>query len=97
MDFTAFSYHSDWREVDYSRPAGYFRHKALENVTRSQYLQMRHELYECYDQMIGCMLADCPYEDGGKMASLFTKLMEPCHYEQYLKINKHFYSHFCKL
>ena len=97
VDFTVFQYQSDWLDVDYSRPAGFFRHEALASVTRSQYNLMRKKLFSCYDNLIACMLAGCEYQDGGTMAFLFTALMEPGHYEQYLKINKQFYMHFCKL
>ena len=30
------------------------------------------------------------------MIALFSKLMEPGHYEQYQRINKKFYSYFCQ-
>lgn len=97
LDFTVFPYRSDWRDIDYKCPAGYFRHAALANVTRSQYKQMCQQLFACYDNMIVCMLMGCDYQDGGVMTSLFTALMEPCLYEQYLKINKQFYMNFVKL
>ena len=32
-----------------------------------------------------------------EMAQLMSRLMEPAHYEQYLKIDKRFYSRFCRL
>ena len=97
IDFTIFRYHRDWADIDFDHVCGYFKHAALASVTRSQYKQMCKQLYAYYDKLLACMLAKCDYQDGGEFASLFTTLMEPCHYEQYLKINKQFYSHFCKL
>ena len=97
MDFTVYRYHPDWMGVNYDQPCGYFRHDALKNVTRSQYQQMRTQLFEYYDILIAQMVSGMEIKVNTDMINLFTQLMEPCHFEQYLRINKQFYSNFCKL
>lgn len=97
IDFTIFKHQRDWSEFNYNCPSGYFKHDAIAKITRSQYKKLCERLFSCYDKLIACMLANCEYHDNGEFSKLFTILMEPGHYEQYLKINKQFYTHFCKL
>ena len=97
MDFTIYQYHPDWMGINYAHPCGFFRHEALKNVKRSQYKQMCSKLYMYYDIIIAQMLSGMEAIGNEEMVSLFTQLMEPCHFEQYLKINTQFYSRYCKL
>lgn len=97
MDFTLYPNQKDWRDIDYTRPVGYFKHEALKDVgTKEEYQALCRELYSCYDQMVTAIRNEKPY-DGEEMTALFTKLMEPGHFPQYLRINRKFYSYFCKL
>lgn len=98
MDFTIYPNQKDWRDVDYTKPVGYFRHAALADVkTKGEYQALCRELYAYYDEMVASILAGKPFENEEKMSVLFTKLMEPGQYPQYLRINKKFYSFFCRL
>lgn len=98
LDFTTYPHQKEWREVDYDKPSGYFKHKALEDVkTKREYQVLCRRLYSYYDQMIAAILEKKPFEQEEEMIALFSKLMEPGHYEQYLRINKKFYSYFCQL
>ena len=47
--------------------------------------------------MIQAVSDQKPFEEEEQMIELFSKLMEPGQYPQYLRINKKFYSHFCRL
>ena len=47
--------------------------------------------------MIAAILEKKPFAQEEEMIGLFSQLMEPGHYEQYLRINKKFYSYFCRL
>lgn len=97
LDFTTYPHHKEWCDIDYTKPAGYFKHKALEDVkSKDEYQAMCKELYGYYDQMITAILNKKPFEQEDEMIVLFSKLMEPGHYEQYQRINKKFYSYFCK-
>lgn len=98
MDFTIYPNQLDWDDLDYSKPAGYFKHEALADVkSGTEYQTLCRQLYDFYDQMVAAILEKKPFAAETQMIELFSKLMEPCHYPQYLRINKKFYSYFCQL
>ncbi len=98
VDFTIYPYQKDWADVDYTKPAGYFKHAALKDVeTKEDYRILCNQLYGYYDQMALAILEKKPFNGEKEMTALFSKLMEPGHYTQYLRINKKFYSYFCRL
>lgn len=97
LDFTIYPYQSQWAEVDYSRPAGYFKHEALKDVTtKEEYQALCQKLYGYYDAMINAIEQKKPFDQENEMRELFSRLMEPGHFPQYLKINKKFYGYFCE-
>lgn len=97
LDFTIYSMQEEWEYVDYSKPAGFFKHKALEDVrTRDEYIALCDRLYGCYDEMILAVSENRPFDGEKEMAGLFLKLMEPSLYPFYEKINRKFYSNFYK-
>ena len=98
LDFTIYPHQRTWSDLDYSQPVGYFKHAALGDVnTKQEYTALCMELYGYFDQMVEAVAQRKPFENEEKMIALFTKLMEPGQYPQYLRINKKFYSHFCRL
>ena len=98
IDFTVYPYDSEWSDVDYSKPCGVFKHKALEDVkTKDEYKKLCMELYGYYDKMVEAIYDNRPFKEENEMRAVFSKLMEPGLYPQYLRINKKFYSYFCKL
>lgn len=98
LDFTIYPHQPDWQDVVYGRPCGYFKHQALEKVkTRGEYQKLCRELYGYYDQMILAIQQKKPFAQEPQMVCLFSKLMEPGLYPQYLKINHKFYAHLCRL
>lgn len=98
MDFTVYPHQSSWSDLDYSQPVGYFKHAALEDVkTKSEYQKLCMELFGYYDKMIQAVLEKKPFAQEKEMTALLSKLMEPGQYPQYLRLNKKFYSHFCRL
>lgn len=98
LDFTIYPLQREWTNLDYSKPVGYFRHEALKDVTtREEYDGLCQKLYGYYDRMIEAVLEKRPFEEEGEMRELFSELMEPGQYPAYLKINKKFYSWFCRL
>lgn len=98
MDFTIYPNQRDWEDLDYTKPVGYFKHAALTDVkTSGEYQTLYRQLYDFYDQMVAAILKKEPFVAEPQMIGLFSKLMEPGHYPQYLRINKKFYSYFCQL
>ena len=98
VDFTIYPYQTSWRDVDYSKPIGYFKHSALSDVkTNEEYQSLCRQLYDYYDAMIACVREHKPtFPQESQMQTLFTKLMEPAQYPQYLRINRKFYEYFCR-
>lgn len=97
LDFTVYSTLSEWSRVDYSKPVGRFKHKALEDVkTRDEYIDLCDELYSYYDKMAEAVLNKRPFSEESDMIELFSKLMEPSLYPFYKAINPKFYSNFYK-
>ena len=98
LDFTIYPYQKEWRDLDYTKPAGYFKHEALADVkTKEEYEALCKELYGYYDKMVEAILNKRPFQEEKEMIVLFSRLMEPGHYPQYLRINKKFYAYFCHL
>ena len=97
MDFTIYPHQRGWEGVDYENPVGYFPHEELAGVNRNEYKEMCDQLYEYYDKMLDAARNSRAFKEEEEMSALFTKLMEPAHYPQYLRINRKFYSYYCKL
>lgn len=95
LDFTMYQYQDSWQDVDFTSPAGYFKHEALAGVTKQEYKEMVTQLYAYYDELIRAVKEERTFEEQPQMRELFSRLMEPGHYPQYLKINGKFYSCFC--
>ena len=97
MDYTIYPYQREWMDVDYEHPAGEFPHEALEGVHREEYKELRRQLYQYYDELLDAVRNKRAFAKAEEMSALFSKLMEPALYPQYLKLNRKFYSYFCKL
>lgn len=98
MDFRIYPFQEAWKDVDYTKPVGTFPHPALgEGVQREQYQKMCKELYQYYDEMVSAVEHQQVFQQQKMMADLFSRLMEPGQFPQYLRINRKFYSCFCRL
>lgn len=98
LDFTIYPHQKSWSDVDYNKPAGIFKHEALSDVkTKGEYIELRNKLFEYYDEMIAAIVEKRSFDKQDEMRELFSKLMEPGLYPQYLKINSKFYSNLCEI
>ena len=98
LDFTVYPNQPQWQDVVYGKPCGYFKHEALNDVkTRGDYQKLCKELYGYYDLMLEAIRERKPFVQQPQMVALFTKLMEPGLYPQYLKINSKFDGNLCRL
>lgn len=98
MDFTLYPLQSGWGDVDYNHPVGRFPHPALgEGITQEEYRQLCQQLYGYYDDMVEAVEQKQGFQQEQAMGELFSRLMEPGQYQQYLRINQKFYSFFCRL
>ncbi|MCH5211614.1 MAG: hypothetical protein J1G06_01225 [Oscillospiraceae bacterium] len=97
VDYTLYPIQKEWKDVDYKKPVGYFKHEALNDVaTKGEYTALRDELYGYIDEMAKSIINGKPFEQAEAASKLFSKLMEPGLYPYYLRINKKFYSFFCE-
>lgn len=97
MDFTIIPLQRECGNIEYSKPIGSFPHDGLSGVNRTQYKQMCKELFAYYNELIISMQTGDPFSLEEEMSALMSRLMEPAHYEQYQRIDKRFFSRFCKL
>ena len=98
LDFSVYPMAADWEDVDFSKPVGKFKHKALEDVkTKSEYAALCDKLYSYYDEMVEAVKDRRAFEGEDDMKLLFTKLMEPSLLPFYQRINNRFYSNFCRI
>ena len=98
LDFTIYTNQPQWQDVVYGKPCGYFKHEALQDVkTKGEYQKLCRELYGYYDRMLEAVRERKAFTQEPQMIALFSKLMEPGLYPQYLKINRKFYSNLCRL
>ena len=98
LDFTLYPLDSAWNNIDFAKPVGTFKHKALEAVkTKAEYVALCDKLYSYYDEMIEAVKNRKSFASEDEMQVLFSKLMEPSLYPFYLKVNKKFYMNFCRL
>lgn len=97
MDYTIYPYQKEWKEVDYENPVGEFPHDAIAGVRRDEYNELKKQLYQYYDEMLDAVRNLRVFEQEDEMQKLFSRLMEPDLYPQYLRINRKFYSYFCEL
>ena len=65
--------------VDFSAPIGLFRHEAIRHLKKSEYNELREELFVQYDKVAAMLLFNAPYgeEDEEKMCGLIKQLIEP--------------------
>lgn len=98
MDFTIYPHQKDWADLDYKKPVGYFKHPALDDVkTKGEYQQLVQQLFGYYDKLVQAVMNKKPFAEEKEMIELFSKLMEPGQFPQYLRINQKFYGYFCRL
>ncbi len=96
LDFTIYPMSKKWSDTNYEKPVGYFKHEALKDVTKTEYISMRDELYGYIDEMAKAVYNGVPFKNAKAASELFKKLMEPGLYPYYLRINQKFYSFFCR-
>ena len=98
LNFTIYPFCEKWKGLDYTKPVGQFPHSALgTDIKREGYQALCKQLYQYYDEMVDAVEQKQPFHQEKKMIALFSRLMEPGQYPQYLRINQKFYSYFCHI
>ena len=84
--------------VDFARPIGYFRHEAIQDLTKEEYREKQQELYALYDSFIAALIdgEKYPVQSLKKAQELFGLLVEPCLKPFYETLYPNFYKNIIK-
>lgn len=83
---------SRFRQVDFNKPIGLFRHDAIKELSKQEYQAAKEELYAAYDAVLASLIAGQePAEDAVKaMAELLSRLAEPSQKPIYQALDSNF-------
>lgn len=67
-----------FKQADFSKPVGFFRHEAIKSLNKQEYEQARRVLFERYDEVIDG-LSEGNYDSANdlELANLLQRLIEP--------------------
>lgn len=93
VGFTDLSTAPAMKDVDFTRPIGYFRHEAIRALKKDEFKEKQDKLYACYDAMLDALVkGEAPAEAiEGEFQSLLRLLVEPCELPIYKAIAPAFY------
>lgn len=78
--FRTLPYEAKYADLDYSKPVGTFRHKAIQHLDHKGYVEKKNELYALLDKQIaylGGQNGVFTAEDREKLRELYEMLCEP--------------------
>lgn len=66
-------------KIDFDKPCGYFRHKAIEDLTQEEYQSLRKETLYSFDKVADVLLNGLQYTiaDENTMSCQLQKIVEP--------------------
>ena len=93
VEYLDLSVDARFGKIDLGKPAGFFRHKAVQNLNREEYQALREELFMEYDRLSAALLYDEPYaqENEVRMCKLLQMLTEPALWPMYRTLDPYFY------
>lgn len=94
IGFEDFEYNENFKEVDFDKPVGYFRHEAVKKYDKAEYDRLYHELLREYDKVIHVLLEGGAYGflDEKRMSELLQLLVEPSLLPMYKAVDINFYN-----
>lgn len=94
IGFEDYEYKSNFANIDFDKPVGYFRHDAVRKYNKTQYKELRRELMGEYDKVINALLGNASYgiSDEKRMGELLQLLAEPSLLPFYRVIDSDFYN-----
>lgn len=92
--FEDYEYKDVFKNIDFDRPIGFFRHDAIKTYNKQQYTALRKELTEEYDKVINAILGNEEYRisDEQRLRELLQLLLEPSLVPMYRAIDSDFYN-----
>lgn len=81
-------------KVDFEKPCGLFRHKAIENLSKAEYNNLRNSTLESFDKVTDVLLDGKPYSvaDLELMKSQLQRIVEPSLWSFYRILSPDFYT-----
>ncbi len=93
IGYEDYEYRDAFKNIDFDKPVGLFRHKAIQQYDENQYNEIRKELMGEYDKVIQSILENADYtvSDEKRMRKLLQLLVEPSLLPMYQVIDIDFY------
>ncbi len=93
IGFEDYEYREIFKNIDFNKPVGFFRHDAVKKYNREQYKTLYDELMKEYDKVINALLGNGNYsfDDERRMRELLQILIEPSLLSVYQAIDMDFY------
>lgn len=92
--FEDLEYNEKFRNIDFRKPVGYFRHEEIRQYNKARYKALYDELMQEYDKVINSLIycTDYSAEDEKRMKELLQLLVEPSLLAMYKALDNDFYN-----
>lgn len=86
-------YNPHFSKVQFDKPVGLFRHKAVAHLNKEQYADLKQQLFALYDALVKSLLDNKPFNvaNDSQLGQLARILVEPSLKPFYKIIDKDFY------
>ncbi len=95
VEFKTLRFQKEFANIDYKKPVGTFKHDAVKNLTKSEYIDKRDTLFSLYDEILTCIIDKKEFTREQEMKDSFKVLMEPSLYPMYMEIANKFFGFYC--
>lgn len=87
-----------FRNVDFNKPIGYFRHKSIMNLNKEEYFSEKKRLLGMYSAMASAVIGDGSFndEDDREFCRLLNIMIEPSERKIYQVLDHDFYNKYLK-
>ena len=97
VEFASLRYRKEYKNIDFAKPVGIFKHEAVKDLPKDEYIAKRNELFALYDQLLDSITNRKAFEKEEEMRGLFRIMMEPSLYPMYKHIAQKFFETYCGL
>lgn len=96
IEFKNLRFEKAYKNVEFSKPVGTFRHEAIKHLNKARYKEMKDELFLLYDELIINICSNEPENEALEMdlKALLALLVEPSLKPFYEATDKKFYHKF---
>lgn len=94
IQFKDLYYDQAFAKVDFAKACGLFRHDAVKNLNREQYINLKSSTLRDYDKVVQFLIDDSDYsiDDEKLMIQHLSTIIEPSLIPMYRFINSEFYN-----